>query len=171
MMVLDKELPGRVLSSLTPLLLCFAGIFLLVLPVRPFGGMLPVPVVPLMVVFFWSVYHPPLMPASAIFLTGIVQDLVTGAPVGLWAVIYLVTRLVALSQRSYFIGRTHKVVVAGFAFVAAIAGFIQWSVTSLLHGVFLPVVFPVLQMSVTVVCYPLAAYVFIRLHRRILMES
>jgi len=50
-----------------------------------------VPAFTLMSVFYWTVYRPDLMPASAVFAIGIIQDFAAGAPLGITSLILLGT--------------------------------------------------------------------------------
>ena len=56
------------------------GVVILALPVRFFDGAVPTPIIPLVIVFFWSIYGPNYLPALSVFLIGLLQDLLTGGP-------------------------------------------------------------------------------------------
>ena len=157
------------LKAATPLLLGLAGVIFLALPLRLFEGVVPTPIIPLVVVYFWSIYAPEYMPSVSVFIIGFLQDLLTGGPLGLWAVVYLVTQFVVLSQRPYFLGREQKVVWLGFAMAAVGASVILWLVMSLMSGVLLPVGGLLGQMIATVLMYPVFGIAFGELHRRVLV--
>ncbi len=159
------------LKTVAPLLLGLLGVIILALPIRLFEGAAPTPIIPLVVVFFWSIYAPAYMPSVSVFLIGILQDLLTGGPLGLWAAVYLVTQFVVMSQRSYFLGREQKVVWLGFALAAASASLMLWLVMSLMSGGLLPVGGLLAQMTTTVLIYPLFGVAFGEFHRRILVEA
>lgn len=157
-------------KAAAPMLLGLLGVIFLSLPLRLFEGALPTPIIPLVVVFFWSIYSPAHMPSVSVFLIGLLQDLLTGGPLGLWAVVYLVTQFVVMSQRSYFLGREQKVVWLGFTLAAAAASLILWLVMSLMSGVLLPVRGLLAQMAATVLIYPVFGIAFGEIHRRVLVE-
>lgn len=161
----------RLLKAAAPTLLGLAGVIILALPIRLLEGWAPTPLIPLVVVFFWSIYGPDYMPPLSVFVIGVLQDLLTGGPLGLWAVVYLVTQYIVLSQRPYFLGREQKVVWIGFALAAAGASVILWLVMSLMSGVILPVGALVAQMVATVLIYPAFGVAFRQLHRRVLVEA
>lgn len=161
----------RLFKAAAPTLLGLAGVIILALPVRLFEGWIPTPLIPLVVVFFWTVYGPDYMPPLSVFVIGLLQDLLTGGPLGLWAGVYLVTQYIVLSQRPYFLGREQKVVWIGFALAAAGASIILWLVMSLMSGVLLPVRGLAAQMVATVLIYPLFGIAFRQLHRRVLVEA
>ncbi|MBI1393065.1 MAG: rod shape-determining protein MreD [Alphaproteobacteria bacterium] len=162
---------GRFFRAATPTLLGAFGVILWAAPLRLFEGQLPTPLLPLVVVYFWSIYSPSNLPAFGVFLIGIFQDLLAGAPLGLWPTIYLVAIYLVGTQRSYFHGRDQQVVWLGFAVIAVIASAILWSVMSLMSGERLPVGPLAIQMAATVALYPLIAGVFAEFHRRIVIEA
>lgn len=170
---MNKRTEGfwRLVRAALPTLLGFAGVLLLALPMRFGEGAVPTPLLPLLVIFFWSIYGPSYMPAGSIFAIGLLQDHLSGTPLGLWPAVYLVTQYLVLSQRSYFLGREQKVVWIGFAFAAAAAGLVRWLVMSLMSGMLLPVGGLMLQLLVTVACYPIFGAVFAHFHRRVLVEA
>ncbi len=161
---------ARLGKAAAPTLLGFLGVILLAAPLRLAEGVIPTPILPLFVVFFWSLYAPNYLPSVCVFLIGLLQDFLTGGPLGLWPAVYLVTRSIAQSQRSYFIGREQQVVFIGFAFAAAAASLILWTVMSLMSGVFLPIGALALQIAVTLAAYPLFSLLFRRLRRRVVVE-
>lgn len=161
----------RLLKAATPTLLGLLGVFMLAAPIRLFEGYIATPIIPLVVVFFWSIYNPDVLPAPGVFLIGLLQDLLTGSPLGLWAFVYLTTQFIVSSQRSYFLGREQKVVWIGFTFAAIAAGFVLWMLMNLLSGAILPLRALVLQLLATIMIYPAFGVVFRRLHQRVLVEA
>lgn len=161
----------RLFKAAAPTLLGLLGVLILATPIRLFEGFAPTPILPLVIVFFWSVYGPDYLPPFSVFMIGLVQDLLTGGPLGLWPAVYLVTQYIVMSQRAYFLGREQKVVWLGFALASVGAGLILWLVMSLMSGVLLPVRYLLLQLAATVLIYPLFGIVFGELHRRVLVEA
>ncbi|HXI86763.1 MAG TPA: rod shape-determining protein MreD [Parvularculaceae bacterium] len=162
---------SRLARAAAPTALGLLGVLLLALPLRLGEGYIPTPLLPLIVVFFWSIYGPSYMPAAGVFIIGLIQDFLTGGPLGLWPAVYLVVQFIALSQRSYFAGREQTVVWLGFAFAAAVAALILWLVMSLMSGALLPVWGLAAQMTATIVLYPAFSAGFSHLHRRVIVET
>ena len=162
---------ATLLRAATPTLLGLVGVLLLAVPLRLFGGLAPTPILPLVVVFFWSVYAPSYLPAASVFLIGVSQDFLSGGPLGLWPAVYLVTQYVVLSQRSYFLGREQHVVWIGFVVAAAAAALILWLIMSLMTRTLLPLHNVAWQMAATVAVFPLFSAAFRRLHRRVIKEA
>ena len=162
---------SRALTSATPTLLGVLGVLVLVSPLRLAEGHVPAPILPLVVVYFWSIYSPSHLPAFGVFLIGLSQDLVSGGPLGLWPSVYLFIRFVVLSQRGYFQGREQRVVWLGFAVVATLAAILLWLAMSLMSRAALSPYYLGLQMLVTVAVYPVIAAFFDEFHRRVIVEA
>ena len=157
--------------ALTPTLLGLAGALLLALPLRLIEGQIPTPLLPMIVIYFWSIYGPDYMTSGSTFTVGLLQDLLLGGTPGVWAAAYLVTQFLVLSQRSYFLGREQHVVWIGFLVAASTAGFLVWLVTSMLSAAWVPVMPMLWQIIVTVAFYPVLAVAFSSLHERVIVET
>ncbi|HNR76279.1 MAG TPA: rod shape-determining protein MreD [Parvularculaceae bacterium] len=161
---------ARIARAATPTLLGVFGAFMLAAPLRLFEGAVATPLIPLVVVYFWSLYSPGHLPAASIFFIGLLQDLLSGGPLGLWPAVYLAVQYVAISQQSYFLGRETHVVWMGFAVAAASVSIILWLFMSLMSATLLPLGGLVFQMLTTIAVYPLFAVAFGNLHRRVIIE-
>lgn len=152
----------RGLRSLTPMILTLALTFITVLPLR-LPGFTPVtPVVTLIAVYYWSIYRPDLLPLAATFVIGVMQDTLSGAPLGLSSLVLLLTQGVVVSQRRFFHGKTFLVEWWGFMLVAPVALLIAWFFAALYHGVFVapwPLGF---QLLFTIALYPALTWLFAR---------
>ena len=158
-------------KAAAPTMLGFFGVIVLMLPLRLFEGLVPTPIIPLVVVFFWSIYAPSYMPSVSVFLIGLLQDILTGGPLGLWALVYLITQYVVMSQRAYFMGREQRVVWLGFVLAALSASFLLWFIMSLMSGERMPVMSLAGQVIATILIYPLVGFAFRELHHRVLQEA
>ncbi|VAV96504.1 hypothetical protein MNBD_ALPHA06-1775, partial [hydrothermal vent metagenome] len=88
-----------------PALASIVGLLIYVAPVHFMGIAIPMPLFPLMAIFFWAMSRPQLMPPIVVFAIGLIQDLLTGGPLGLWAFAYLVSYTVMITQSDAFAGR------------------------------------------------------------------
>ena len=165
-----SDIASRAAIAVAPFAMGVFAVFLIATPWRFFDALVPTPILPLTIVFFWTLYEPQKLPASAVFLIGIFQDILSGGPIGLWSTLYLVVQYAVLSQRAYFLGRAFQVIWMGFAVTAFTAGLIQWLVMGLMAGELLPLRFILIQMLTTVAFYPMIAHVFRDLRRNILVD-
>ena len=72
----DIGYPGRLVPFLTTLLFAFFSVVPFNLP----GFAVVMPAFTLMAVFHWTVYRPDLLPLSAVFVSGLLLDLLNGTP-------------------------------------------------------------------------------------------
>ena len=165
------EQASRFVKATTPTALGLVGVLLLSSPIRLFEGAVPMPLLPLLVVYFWSIYSPSYLPSVSVFIIGMLQDLLLGGPLGLWASIYLFVQFLVLTQRSYFYGRDQTVVWMGFGVASALAALILWLVMSMMSGLILPVGKLALQVVATFAIYPVIAVLFAEFHRRVVVEG
>jgi rod shape-determining protein MreD len=113
-------------------------------------------------VFFWVIYRPDLMSNGAVFAIGLVADLVTGAPLGVTALVLLVVRRVVLAQQRFFIGKPFHVLWSGFALIALPAALLQWLVASVYLFAGLEIVPVLLQAGMTTLLFPPVAWLLTR---------
>ncbi|MEM8937592.1 MAG: rod shape-determining protein MreD [Pseudomonadota bacterium] len=161
----------RLLKAAAPTFFAFFGVLLMAAPLRLFEGVAPTPIIPLFFVFYWSIYAPNYLPAPSVFAVGLLQDFLTGGPLGLWAAVYLAAQFVVMSQRSYFAGRDRSVVWMGFLMAALGVALLFWLTMSLMAGRLLPLGGLAYQLAATVILYPVFDLFFGRLHRRVLVEA
>ncbi|MEO0399712.1 MAG: hypothetical protein AAF224_09890 [Pseudomonadota bacterium] len=162
---------SRFIKSAAPTALGVFGVILLASPIRLFEGAMPTPLLPLVVVYFWSIYSPAHLPAFGVFVIGLCHDLLAGGPIGLWPLIYLTVSFVVSTQRPYFQGREQRVVWLGFTIASLIAGLMLWLSSSLLAGALLPITPLALQLAATIALYPVIAALFVELHGRVIVEA
>jgi rod shape-determining protein MreD len=79
------------------------------------------PAWPLMTVYFWTLHRPDLMPASAAFAIGLVNDALTGAPIGLNALVFVLLHFFVAGQRRFLVGKPFTIQWLGFALAVATA--------------------------------------------------
>jgi rod shape-determining protein MreD len=164
----DIGYPGRLVPFLTTLLFAFISVVPLNLP----GFAVVMPAFALMAVFHWTVYRPDLLPLSAVFVAGLVLDLLNGTPyVGLSALVFLLARAAVMGQRKFFVNRTFTVVWLGFLVLAVGVFVLSWALVSAAHGSLIDLRPFIFQAVLTVACYPAASYVLARIQRAFLVKA
>jgi rod shape-determining protein MreD len=142
--------------------------FLALLNIVPLGlpGISGVtPLVTMMSVFYWSVYRPDLLPALVVFALGLIQDILLGSPMGLMALTLLAMHGVILTQRQAFLGKPFFVAWIGFAVISAGGFILMWIMTCVLAADLVLTHAVLFQFAFTTISFPLAAWVFVRIHR------
>ena len=159
---------SRWASYLVPLATTFALTLFGVLPLPiPYYGVVA-PSLTLIAVYYWMVFRPDLMPSLGLFAIGIVNDALAGAPLGVSPLIYLVIQVAIVSQRRFLVGQPFWMLWSGFALLVPPATLFEWSALSLLREAPLPPLSAMTAALLTILLFPLLAYVLVRLQRALL---
>ncbi len=143
-------------------------------------GMVPLhlpaygPVAPelaLMSVYYWAIHRPDLVRPSAAFALGLLQDLLTGAPLGVTALVLVLCHWLVVSQRGFFLASSFMLLWVGFAFIVFGAALVQWLSYSVLTLTLVPIEAALFQALMTLALFPAFAWLFIRVHRAFLKEA
>lgn len=122
------------------------------------------PAVTLASVWFWSVFRPDGMPPPAVFLIGVLFDLLGWQPIGSGVLILLIVHGLAQRWRRPLAARGFALLWAGFAVIAAGAAGLEWALTALLTWRLLPPAPAVFQAVVSVAIYPALAILLAKAH-------
>jgi rod shape-determining protein MreD len=156
------------LGATIPFLTGIFGAILANIPVSFFGGLVPPPLFALMPVYFWCLVRPDLMPPSAAFAIGLVEDLLSGGPPGVWALSFLVCYAVIDRQRDTFAGLAGYGAILGFAAIMLVASGVAYATVSVLNSRFLPTESLVIEIAISVIFYIPALWLMNAAQRRII---
>lgn len=120
------------------------------------------PSLPLIAVFYWTLYRPDLMPAVCVFFIGLLQDVLCGLPLGVGAGVLVCVHAAVDTQRAFFIGKSFGVVWLGFAVVAGIALMLQWLIVCAWYGTLVTPDRSFFQALTTIGTFPLVSWVLLR---------
>ena len=126
------------------------------------------PAFTLMAVYHWTIYRPDLLPPLALFLVGITQDLLAGAPPGVTALVLLLARPVVLRQRRHFVNRPFPFVWAGFTVLTGSSILLLWTLHCLLGGVVADFRGTVFRAVLTISMFPMASFLLGRAQRTLM---
>jgi rod shape-determining protein MreD len=147
---------------LLPLCLTLLLVLVDAVPTRLPGFTAVAPLLPLIGVYYWAIFRPELLPSSAAFAVGLVNDVVAGTPIGTSSLVYLMARVMTVSQRRFFLGKPFLLVWCGFALVCGGAILLQWGLVSMVFGRMLGLRAVLVELVMTVSFYPLLAWLFAR---------
>lgn len=156
--------------QLTPFLLTIMLVLLGAVPFQVPGLARIMPLFSLIAIFHWGVYRSELLPVYAVFCIGFFQDALSGAPMGVHTVVYVLAYVAVLAQRRFFAGKSFYVVWLGFGLVSAGATMIIWGLASAMNGALIDPRAVAGQYALGVGCYPLIAYLFSRWQRAFLQQ-
>src|SRR5262249_39631154 len=152
-----------------PLLLSVALVVLVNLPVSVTGRVMPAPLLALAAVYYWVLFRPELMPPTAVFVVGLLEDVLSGGPPGLWAAGFLGAFLLADRQRDVLAGLAGVGAILGFAGSVLIAAAIAYGLAFLVYWRAPPLAPLLLETIITVLFYPLVAYIMGWTQRHVLL--
>lgn len=141
---------------------------LMILAAGPTGIPAIVPATALPCVVFWSIFRPAAMSPPAVFVLGLLQDLLTLAPLGSGIVTLLIAHGLAVSWRRFLARQSFLFVWVCFCGFAAGAAGLGFVLTALLNWVIPPLAPALHQAALTAGLYPLFAFVLTRAHRLML---
>ncbi|HEU0216027.1 MAG TPA: rod shape-determining protein MreD [Stellaceae bacterium] len=152
-------------ARLLPVATTLLAAVISVLPVQIPGYAALTPVFTLMAVYHWTIYRPDLLPPVALFAVGLTEDLLAGSPVGVNALLLLLTRVAVLGYRRYFVNRNFPFVWTGFTLLAVVAMFGLWALHCMLDLSFLDFRTAVIRAALTIAIFPLASFMLGRTQR------
>ncbi|HVZ28021.1 MAG TPA: rod shape-determining protein MreD [Rhizomicrobium sp.] len=157
---------AKFLSALLPVLCGFLAVVLSNLPVSLFGSAVPPPLLGFIPVYFWCLVRPDLMTPAATFAIGIVQDVMSGGPPGIWTLSFVVAYAVIQRQREAFAGLAGVAAVVGFAAAMLVVSTVAYLINAVLYHV--PPLGPVVaELAITVLFYIPGAYLVSAIHHRL----
>lgn len=119
-------------------------------------------------VYYWAVHRPDVLPAPAVFLLGVMADLMGGGLLGSNALILLASYGAAVTLRRWLVGASFAVVWWAFAMLAAAALLATWLMTWLMVGAVADLSPGVSGTLLAVAAYPLLATFFAHAQRVLL---
>ncbi len=123
------------------------------------------PATALACVFFWSLFRPASMPPPAVFLLGLLCDLLGLSPVGPSVLTLLVVHGVAMRWRRVLVRQSFPVVWSAFVVLAAGAALLQWALTCALTVALLPIEPALFQTALAAGLYPVLSRLLVQAHR------
>jgi rod shape-determining protein MreD len=152
-------------ARLLPVATTLLAAVISVLPVQIPGYAALTPVFTLMAAYHWTIYRPDLLPPVALFAVGLTEDLLAGSPVGVNALLLLLTRVAVLGYRRYFVNRNFPFVWSGFTLLAVVAMFGLWALHCMLDLSLLDFRNAVIRAALTIAMFPLASFMLGRTQR------
>ena len=123
------------------------------------------PVFMLMAVYYLAILRPSLLPPPLVFIIGLVLDLISAYPLGMNALVLVVSQWLAKSQRKFLSGQSFLVIWAGFAIVALFSGLAQWLLFSLFNLTVVPVKSTFISFVLSVFLFPVMALLLSAVHK------
>jgi rod shape-determining protein MreD len=155
-------------ARLVPIGTMLIAVIATILPLRVPGYAALTPAFSLMAVYHWTIYRPDLLPALALFAVGLTEDLLTGAPVGVGALMLLIARAAVLQYRRYFVNRAFPFVWSGFTLLTGIAMLGFWALHCAIGLTLLDLRNTIFRTVVTIAVFPVASFLLGGAQRRLM---
>lgn len=157
-----------VARSLFPFALTLLLVMVSIVPLRIPDLSPIVPSLGIIAVYYWVIYRPELMPGWAVFLLGLVQDLLGGGPLGIHALVFLLLVAAVGAQRRFLATGSFAFVWAIFLPVAAATFFLIWLLYCLNLDLLIDARSVTFQYFTTVAVYPCLAWLFAQAQRAVI---
>jgi rod shape-determining protein MreD len=123
------------------------------------------PVFMLMAIYYWTILRPSPWSPIAVFVIGLVLDLLAAYPLGMHALIFVLAQWVTGSQRKFLLGQSFLVIWAGFALIALGAGALQWVLFILFNLTLFSARLMLISTVLSVFLFPLLALLLSIVHK------
>jgi len=158
---------GNIFSASIPAILGVLGAFIANIPISIFGGNLPPPLLALMPVYFWCLVRPDLMPPWLAFGLGVLEDLLSGGPPGMWAAAFVASYILVDRQRDSFAGLAGFGAIIGFGAAMLTASVTAFAIAAFYYWRIPPVTMLIVQFALTTLFYIPAVAFLSFVHRRL----
>lgn len=155
---------------LTPFLLTLVLVVLNVVPLQIPGLSRVIPLLPLMAIYHWAVYRSELLPAYAVFIIGLLQDIFSGSPIGVNILIFLMVYGIVIWQHRFLFGKSFGIIWLGFGVVSAGAFILKWMLISLWSFSLVEPRAVFFQYLLTLGVFPGLAWLFMRWQQLIIRQ-
>jgi len=159
-----------IVRSTTPFFLTLVLVVFGQVPLHIPGFAEVAPILPLMAVYHWTIYRSDLLPASAVFFAGLLQDALSGMPFGVNAAVFVSVHMAVMSQNIFFQGKSFLIIWLGFSMVAFGAVAMIWALNFIVFAAMTPIQAAMVQYLVTVGVFPVLAWLLVRWQRSVLAQ-
>jgi rod shape-determining protein MreD len=156
------------MANLLPLATMVFALVLSIEPVQIPGYAAVAPAFTLMAAYHWTIYRPDLLSPLMLFVTGMLQDLLTGELPGVTAFLLLLAYAIVLPHRPHFINRSFPFIWAGFALIAGSVILLSWMLRSLFAGELLDPHSSIFRAVLTISGFPIASFLLGRTQRALI---
>jgi rod shape-determining protein MreD len=128
---------------------------LCVIPKHIWGISYIMPLLPLIPIFYWGIMQATEMPYWFVFLIGLLMDVVSGIPLGLSALLYVLF-LITIHTQSKYIHKEGFVIIWGyFMMLLAIIFILEWLIISFSGNQMQAIPAAIIQWLLTISFYPI----------------
>ncbi len=113
-----------------------------------------------MVLYYWAVYRPAILPPLLIFIIGLTYDFLSGFPIGISSFIFIILYKSVSSQRHIIIDQPFIVIWLAYVVVSSASLLAQWGLFGLLNFQWTPFMPVILAIIAGGLLFPIIAFIF-----------
>lgn len=162
-----QRLDGWARAS-APFALTLVAVIINVVPLRLPAYSVIAPDLVLMAVFYWTVHRPDLMRPWSAFVVGLLDDILSGTPLGVYALVLLFVHWAIIAQHRTLRALSFGLLWCGFALIAAGAKLVMVVLALVIGRGLIDPAGLFAQYAFTIAVYPLIALLMGRAQRAFL---
>ena len=129
------------------------------------------PAIALVCGYFWLVHRPDLFSLGSVFLLGLIDDLISSAPMGSSIFAMLVLYALTNAASRFLTAKPFVALWYGFMVLALVTMLSRWLVVSVYYSCFLPLGILLFSYLVTVFCYPLVSLLLAFVQNKLIQDE
>ncbi len=161
----DSRLPSA--NAILPTLTILLAQLIELIPGTYLSGIMPW--MTFSIIFYWGLYRSEYLPLWLCFSLGILADILTGAVLGLYGLMYVAIREVAKGQKRYLAMRNFPMMWIAFSSLIGGLVMIQTFILTSVGYIYDP--FVLAKYVQTVFAFPIVYYVIARVHHHLVYEG
>ena len=118
----------------------------------------------IMIVYFWAIHRPTLIPPLIIFMVGIIYDMLMGFPLALHSVLFILAYWIIKNQRLFFLGQSYLAIWIGFFITCLSLLVLEYFFFSALAHSLLNIKPLIGSLLLSVCIFPLLSFVFTKIN-------
>lgn len=128
----------------------------------------------LMVVYYWAIYRPTVMPVGYTFALGLILDFLADLPLGLSALVLVALQTIVRRSRLFLMGQPYVTVWLGFGILSIGYTAAFWLLMSIKNLSFVPassLVQMLVACALSVLLFPVASIILQGVHRLLPVDT
>lgn len=150
---------------ITPAAITVLMVLLAAVPLKIPGASQVMPIFALICIYYWDTFYLGVLPYTFLFVLGLLEDTLTGLPLGVSSFVNIIFALMLLRERRNFGKTLFGTVWLGFVSLSLVACALEWLILSIYFGMMLPMAGHLLQWVSTCFVYPPMHLLFTRVYR------
>ncbi len=159
-MIIEEKKRIYGIKAILPFLSCIILVLIMVQSYKISNLTNLMPFLTLIAVYQWAVYAPRTMPPIAVFLIGILQDILSGGPLGMTALFLLIVRFIVVGQGRKLLGQDFLFNWLMFLLITFAYALLNWLIVSLYYDEWQSFLFILGQAIFTAAFFPIIFMIF-----------